>query len=73
MSKSWPAPPKGLRPTALDENRLLFEQNSESRTRASTKSTVIGRAKVMSYEDIVEAQRRRAAKEGAGGEKRRQS
>jgi hypothetical protein len=46
----------------LDENKLLFEQNNESRTRASTRSTVIGKAKVMGYEDLVEAQRKRDAK-----------
>ncbi|TKA63512.1 hypothetical protein B0A55_12701 [Friedmanniomyces simplex] len=39
----------------LDENKLLAEQNSEKRTRKASKSTVIGQAKVMSYEDIVHA------------------
>jgi Early Flowering 4 domain len=39
----------------LDENRLLFQQNNESNTRQSTRSTVVGKAKAMSYEDIVEA------------------
>jgi hypothetical protein len=49
----------------LDENRLLFEQNNESICRQSTRSTVVGKAKVMSYEDIVEAQAKRDAKEAA--------
>jgi hypothetical protein len=43
----------------LHENRQLFTQNNERRSRLSTRSTVIGQAKVMSYEDIVEAQRKR--------------
>lgn len=46
----------------LDENKLLFEQNNESRPRVSTRSTVIGKAKIISCEDIVEAQRKRDAK-----------
>jgi hypothetical protein len=46
----------------LDENRLLFEQNNEKTTRQLTGSTVVGHAKVMSYEDILEAQRKRDAK-----------
>jgi uncharacterized protein YicC (UPF0701 family) len=35
-----------------DENRLLFKQNNEAKRRRSAKSTVVGKAKVMSYEDI---------------------
>jgi hypothetical protein len=49
----------------LDENRLLFEQNNESNCRKSTRSTVVGKAKVISYEDIAEAQAKRDAKEAA--------
>jgi hypothetical protein len=49
----------------LDENRLLFEQNNESNCRKSTQSTVVGKAKVMSYEDIIEAQAKRDAKEAS--------
>jgi hypothetical protein len=48
-----------------DENRLLFKQNNEAKCRQSTRSTVVGTAKVMSYEDIVEAQGKRAVKEAA--------
>lgn len=47
----------------IDEIRLLFEQNNGSRSRLSTRSTVIGKAKVMSYNDIVETQRKYDAKE----------
>jgi hypothetical protein len=31
----------------LDENRLLFEQNNESNCCQSTRSTVVGKAKMM--------------------------
>ena len=41
---------------------MLFEQNNEKVSRASIRSTVVGNAKVMSYDDIVEAQRRREVK-----------
>lgn len=47
----------------LDENLLLFEQNNEKTTRTSIKATVVGTAKVLSYEDIVEAQRKPDIKE----------
>ena len=65
--KSWSMPPKAFaeRALLLNENRLLFEQNNESNCRQSTRSTVVGKAKVMSYEDIVEAQAKRDAKEAA--------
>jgi hypothetical protein len=46
----------------LNENRLLFEQNNERTTRLSIRSTVTGNAKVMTYDDIVEAQRKRDVK-----------
>jgi hypothetical protein len=49
----------------LDENSLLFDQNCERNTRKSIKATVVGSAKVMSYEDIVEAQKQRDLKEAA--------
>jgi hypothetical protein len=44
-----------------DENQLLFKQNDEAKRRRSTKSTVVGKAKVISYEDIKKAQAKRAA------------
>jgi hypothetical protein len=46
----------------LDDNRLIFAQNNEKVSRKSARSTVVGTAKVMSYEDIVEAQTNRDAK-----------
>lgn len=57
----------------LEENRLLFEQNNESNCRRSTRSTILGKAKVMSYEDIVEAQAKLDASvaKGKPGRKRK--
>lgn len=43
----------------LEENRILFEQNNEKTCRQSSGPTVVGHAKVMSYDDIVEAQKKR--------------
>jgi hypothetical protein len=48
-----------------DENQLLFKQNDEAKRRWSPKSSVIGRAKVMSFEDIEAAREKRAAKQVA--------
>jgi hypothetical protein len=39
----------------LNENLLLFEQNNEKITRILMKAIVVGTAKVLSYEDIIEA------------------
>ena len=47
------------------ENQLLFQQNDERKRRKSSKSTIVGKAKVMSYEDIEDARAKRAAKEEA--------
>lgn len=47
----------------------MFKQNNEAKVRRSTKPTVIGKAKVMSYEDIKEAREKRAAKEQATANK----
>jgi hypothetical protein len=51
----------------LLENRLLFEQTNEKTnektTRLSIRSTVTGTAKVMTYDDIIEAQRKCDIKE----------
>jgi DDE superfamily endonuclease len=55
----------------LDENKLLFEQNCESNVRKSTRSTVVGKAKVMSWEDLEKAKAVRAAKQLAAEEKKR--
>ena len=46
----------------LDENKL-FEQSNEKTTRSLIRSTITGTAKFMTYEDIVEAQRKRDVKE----------
>ena len=46
-----------------DENQLLFKQNNEAKRGKSTNSTEVGKAKVMSCEDIVKAREERAAKE----------
>jgi hypothetical protein len=57
----------------LEENRILFEQNNEKTCRQSSGLTVVGHAKVMSYEDIVEAQKKRdmmVTKQGPTREKR---
>ena len=54
-----------------DENRVLFKQNNEAKVCRSTKSTVVGKAKVMSYEDIEEERANRAAKEAAAASKKR--
>jgi len=47
----------------LDENRLLFEQNNEKTTQQSARSTMVGNARIMTYDDIDHAERKRAAKE----------
>jgi hypothetical protein len=49
----------------LNENLDLFEQNNERNTRKSIKATAVGSAKVLSYEDIVEAQRQRDLKQAS--------
>ncbi|KAJ4329553.1 hypothetical protein N0V95_010193, partial [Ascochyta clinopodiicola] len=46
-----------------DHNRFLFKINNEAKVRRSTKSVVLGKAKVMSYEDLEAAREKRAAKE----------
>jgi len=64
-SKAFPDPA-----IFLDENAILFEQNNKKATRRSTKATVVGTAKVLSYEDIVEARRKRDTKIRKGGASR---
>lgn len=57
----------------LEENRISFEQNNEKTYRQSSDATVVGHTKVMSYEDIVEAQKKRdmtVAKKGPTRKKR---
>jgi hypothetical protein len=52
-----------------DQNRFLFKINNEGKVRRSTRSVVLGKAKVMSYEDLEEARAKRAAKEKATASK----
>ncbi|KAF2174915.1 hypothetical protein K469DRAFT_469152, partial [Zopfia rhizophila CBS 207.26] len=47
----------------MNENRLLFKQNNKAKVRRSTKLMIVGKAKVMSYEDIEGERANRAAKE----------
>src|SRR5450432_2328611 len=54
-----------------DENQLLTRMNNEAKVHRSTKSVVLGKAKVMSYEDIEEARAKRAAKDAAKGKGKR--
>jgi hypothetical protein len=52
----------------LDErNQLLTKMNNEAKVRRSTKSVVLGKAKVMSFEDIEVARAARAAKVATKG------
>lgn len=72
--------PNILRRNALleDDNRLFIKHNNEAKHRRSTKATVLGKAKVMSYEHLEEARARRAKKvakasRGNRGRKRKSS
>jgi hypothetical protein len=56
----------------LDNEKQLFTRmNNEAKVRRSTKSVVLGKAKVMSYEDIEEARIKRAAKDATNGKGKR--
>ena len=46
----------------VEEDKILLNQNNEKRIRSSAKSTVVGTARIMSYDDIVEARTKREAK-----------
>ena len=54
-----------------DQNQFLTRMNNEAKVRRSTKSVVLGKAKMMSYEDIQEARAKRAAKEIIKGKGKR--
>jgi len=54
-----------------DQNQFLHRMNNEAKVRRSTRSVVLGKAKVMSYEDIEEARAKRAAKEVIKGKGKR--
>ncbi|MCJ1246646.1 hypothetical protein MMC30_003855 [Trapelia coarctata] len=49
----------------FEQNSDLFKQNIESNMRASTKSTVVGKARIMSFKDIIEAQKKQEEKDAA--------
>ncbi|KAH6700533.1 hypothetical protein BKA61DRAFT_620725 [Leptodontidium sp. MPI-SDFR-AT-0119] len=50
----------------LDEhNQFLAQMNNEAKARRSTKSEILGTARVMSFEDIAKARAERAAKKAA--------
>jgi hypothetical protein len=56
----------------LDEQvQLVTRMNNEAKIRRSTKSVVLGKAKVMSYEDIEEARTKRAMKDATKGKEKR--
>jgi hypothetical protein len=48
-----------------EQNHFLRKVNNEAKVRRSTKLLVLGKAKVMSYEDLEEARAKRAAKNAA--------
>jgi hypothetical protein len=52
-----------------DHNRLLYRINSEAKVRRSTRSLVIGTAKVIEYEDLVKARAERTAKDKVTADK----
>jgi hypothetical protein len=54
-----------------DQNDFLTEVNNEAKVRRSTKSLVLGTAKVMSYEDLEIARADRAAKDQAKAKRKR--
>ncbi len=43
--------------------RFMYQVNNEAKVRRTTKSLVLGKAKVMSYEDLEEARAKRASKQ----------
>lgn len=54
-----------------DQNRMLVRINNEVKVRRSTRSVILGKAKVMSFEDLEVARAARAAKEVINGKGRR--
>ena len=54
-----------------DQNQFLFKINNEVKVRRSTRSVILGKVKVMSYDDLEEARAKRAAKEKATADKGR--
>ncbi|KAJ5882704.1 uncharacterized protein N7473_011138 [Penicillium subrubescens] len=56
-----------------NDNERLLAQNNEKRTRTSQPARKVGNAKVMSYEDIVEAQSKLEAKKSSETKKRKRN
>ncbi|KAH8776281.1 hypothetical protein F5883DRAFT_366018, partial [Diaporthe sp. PMI_573] len=54
-----------------DQNQILTKMNNEAKVYQSTRSVVLGKAKVMSFEDIEVARAARAAKEVTKGSGKR--
>ncbi|KAH8679700.1 hypothetical protein BGZ60DRAFT_512535 [Tricladium varicosporioides] len=54
-----------------DQNQFLIDMNNEAKVRRSTRSVVLGTAKVMSFEDIEEARAKRTAKDALKGKGKR--
>jgi septum formation inhibitor MinC len=54
-----------------DQNQMLTRMNNKAKVRWSTRSVVLGKAKVMSFEDIEVARAARAAKEVTKGQGKR--
>ena len=54
-----------------DQKQMLTRMNNEAKVRRSTQSLVLGKAKVMSFEDIEVARAARAAKEVIKGQGKR--
>jgi hypothetical protein len=52
-----------------DHNRLLYNINNEAKVRRSTRSLIIGKAKVMKWEDLERVRAERAAKDQAAAMK----
>jgi hypothetical protein len=48
-----------------EQIRFLYKVNKEAKVRRSTKSVVLGKARVMSYEDLVKARVERAVRDEA--------
>jgi hypothetical protein len=51
----------------FQENTELTKQNNANNTRASRRSIIVGKAKIMSYEDVDEAIKKREEKDTAQG------
>ncbi|KAF2688993.1 hypothetical protein K458DRAFT_273005, partial [Lentithecium fluviatile CBS 122367] len=52
------------------QNRFLTKINDESKARRAAKSTILGKAKVMTWEDLEKARAEHAVKEAAKAEKK---